>query len=319
MLFIGRRFMVGLLLFSTLCAVSHGKDMLFVDSISYRRSATISLPVSPAATAAAIAANPQGDILVLLENPLRLLLRLSETNQITELKPPAEAGLSGVGDITWDGGLGWTAVFPASPVIYRLNRRGEFLPDLRLQKSAVVFEPLTALSRTDGTYLFFNRYDGYLWRIDKNNQIQRLAVLNDDFISGFSTARLDWAAQTGYVLFAVGKKSGRLNLATFQWSPVGFSRLEEAKSLTLDRIRSGAEFSESAVNYGGLTAETSTFAVNPLWLIVDWWSISPPLDSLSAWNALPLADAAVAGGRLYLLPRNGNSVVVIDCIRLKRE
>ncbi len=258
----------------------------------YRCVAFISLPFMPASIPVAVAANPQGDILILYENPLRLLLKTSENDGIVELSLPIGAKLSTAGDITWDGGLGWIAVFPESPYIYRLSRRGEFLNAVRLlQRGSTRFEPMTAINLSDGTYCFFNRTDGNLWRVDKTERVGRLENLNIGSWGGLKRPRLNLISLQDKISFECGSITGLIDIKTLKWS-------SQIKSINKDK-----DLNNNVLEID--TIKTSDFTV-----LFGEWTI--PTDSLSRWGISSIIDAAWVDSRLYILPQSGDKILVLE-------
>jgi|GEM_PF-6878505 len=252
-----------------------------------------SLPDLPGATRIAIAAGRDGSAAVLFGNPPRILVfppaSPGDTIPAREVEIPSSQSFSGSGDIVCDGGLSYLVFLPGNNQVYRYNLRGESLPLISLPSG---HDPLSGIRFDDGALLYLNRLDARLWLFDASGESRPFSAtalseivppVKLELVSGTGRAML----LAGNTLWWIDRRSGRVRKMAWL-SPAGVEQIAaEDNGNWVAYSPDGKSYYSKGESSGG-------------WQQLD---VVEPLKT-------QIADIALRGDRLYLLPRSSGDIEI---------
>jgi len=202
-------------------------------------------------------------------------------------------------DITTDGGTGLFVCNPMQNTIAHLGRNGVVLPPV-LITSPDRFEPISLTALRDGRIIVLNKYDGDLWRIERDGKAMPLLI--SPRINNMDNAKLEITPDEKRVVIL---QNDHLRLFRLQGESL------PPLKLTITQPK-GLAVTSDGVWIVGNGLEFIPFSSGVSRLIF-------PVDSLQAWQIYPPADIAIDGSRMVILSSKGSNFLQIDFERVRQE
>lgn len=202
-------------------------------------------------------------------------------------------------DIASDGGTGLFICNPMQNTIAHLGRNGASLSPVVISSSNMI-EPISLTTLQDGRIIVLNKYDGDLWRIERDGKV--IPLLISPRFNKFDNARLETTPDEKRVVVL---QNDHLRLIRTQGESLPSLKLTIAQPKGLAVTSNGAWIVGDGLEFIPFNSNISR--------------LNYPVDSLISWQIYPPADIAIDGNRMVILSIGNSNFLQIDLERVQKE